>query len=364
MRKAIISTLMLGFLLLSGVLVFIATTSDDIVVKNKITKLKKITDNTALALAKHYNINGSTIDAENVADGLLDQSSIGMGIKDSVVYTWDFVNEPNSVTVTIPSYSQDTFWYKFLAKDSFLLENLESRAEIVVKGPFKDESTTLAPLAINNCNRDDLVENAEIDFTFTTAPYFNNNDKNTFYGVDKDCSFPAGNSNFAHFKNLFSGGEVEYTTCSVDDYGYEEEYNNYVDNDDHSGDDDDYVDNDDHSGDDDYVDNDDHSGDDDYVDNENQKACLVQTSFQNPLSVDPKQLYNQLKHFNLPYSMDILLFECGTTQNDLKIKNMLSIELTNVHQLVPGPDVDGQSTNILKITAKVVSSSKEIVLEY
>ena len=313
MRNAVVGTIMLGLLLMSSVIVFVATVSDDMVVKDKITELKKITDNTALALGKHYIINENIVDAEIVGDALLDQTNVGAEVKDSLLYTWDLINEPNSITVTVPSYSQNTFWYKFLGKDTFLLENIESKAEIIVQDPIKDISETLAPLAINNCNRADLVENAEIDFTFTTAPYYDNSHTDTFYAVDKDCSFPAGNSNFAHFKNLFGGGEVEYTTYDVSD---------------------------------------------------NEQACLVQTSFQNPLSVDPMQLYNQLRHFTLPYTMDILMFDCGTTQNNLIISNILSVELKYLYPLVSGPDVDGQSTNILTITAKIVSSSKEIILKY
>jgi len=313
-KKAFIGAMMLGFLLISTVFVFVATVSDEVVVRDKITEIKKVTDNTAKALAKHYLINGSTDSAEQVGDGLLDKTNVGTEVKSSLVYTWDFVTIPNSVTVSLPTYEQETFWYKILGKDSFTLDNIESRAEIIIIDPIKESSVTLAPLAINNCDRDDLISNAEIDLTFITSPYYENDDTNTFYAVDKDCSFPAGNSNFAHFKILFTGGEVDYSSYDVND--------------------------------------------------NNEDACLVQTSFQNPLSVDPKQLYNQLKHFDLPYQMDILMFECGTTADNLIINNVLSIEMSHLYPLVSGDDLDGQKTNILKMTAKVVSSSQEIVLKY
>ena len=76
------------------------------------------------------------------------------------------------------------------------------------------------------------------------------------------------------------------------------------------------------------------------------------------------QLYNQLTHFTLPYRMDILMFDCGTTANDLIVSNVLSIQMQNLDALVAGPIVDGQSTNILTFTANIVSSSKKVILKY
>lgn len=313
MKKAIISTILLGFVLISGLLVFVATVSDDMVVKNKVTRIKEITDNTALALAKHYVINEDTDGAQTVANALLDEIPLGLQIKDALVYTWDFVNDPNGVIVTLPTYNQETFWYKFLGKNSFTLENIESKAEIIVQNPISDTSESLAPLAINNCNRTDLVLDAQIDFTFTTAPYFDNTHTDTFYAVDKDCSFPTGNSTFAHFKGLFSNGEIEYTT---------------------------------------------------YDESDNETACLVSTSFQNPLTVDPMQLYNQLSHFTLPYQMDILMFECGTTANDLIVTNVISVEIETLPPLSSGTTSDGQTTNELTISTKIVSTDTNVILKY
>ncbi len=117
MKKAIITTLLLGFVILSAVIVFVATVADDMVVRDKITRLKEITTNTALALAKHYVENGSIQNAEIVGNGLLDQSITGTEVKNTIEYSWDFVTEPNSITVTIPTYSQATFWYQFIDKD-------------------------------------------------------------------------------------------------------------------------------------------------------------------------------------------------------------------------------------------------------
>lgn len=305
---------MLGFVLFSGVTIFIATIADDLIVTNKIRSLKTLTDNTALALAKHYIKNESIVDAETVATDLLDQSRLGQEISELVVYTWDLVSNPKNVKVTIGSYQQPTFWYKLLGKDNFDISNLESRADIVEVDPISQVSDTLAPLAINNCNRDDdLVLNNEIDFTFKVSDYYDNSHTDTFYAVDKDCSFPAGNSNFAHFKDLFSQGEVEYASYDVSD---------------------------------------------------NETACLVQTSFENPLTVDPKQLYDQLKHFTLPYKIDILMFDCGTTKDDLLISNLLSVEIVNLYSLGSGTNEDGDNVNNLTIRTKIVPSDEKVMLKY
>jgi len=59
-----------------------------------------------------------------------------------------------------------------------------------------------------------------------------------------------------------------------------------------------------------------------------------------------------------------LMFECGTTANDLIVTNVISIEIDTLSPLVAGPTVDGQSTNILTFTANIVSPSETVVLKY
>ena len=329
MKKGIIDTIMIGFLLLSGIIIFIATVSDDLVVKNKLMNLKTVTDNTSLALAKHYIENENIENAEEVATNLLFNNELGTEVSDSITYTWDLISTPKTVTVTIPSYSQPTFWYKIIGKDSFELINVESKAEIVSVDPISTETITLAPLAINNCGREDdgdadndLTLGNEIEFTFTTSDEFDNDDMYTFYGVDKDCSFPAGNSNFAHFKNLFAGGEVEYADYDIDDV------------------------------------------------DEDTEICLVETSFENPFTVDPMLLYNKLRDFPADYKMDILMFECESVsslnmaENDLIVENILSIELAEVYSLTSETDDEGVTRNNLTIRAKIVSSSETVILKY
>ena len=314
MKKAVVSIMLLGGILLSAVIVFVATVGDDIVVKTKITALKKITENAALALAKHYVINESINDAETVGDDLIGQTTLGTEVVDSLVYTWDIVSEPKTVTVNLPTYDQNTFWYKFLDKGSFTLSNIESQAEIITADPISDTSNTLAPLAINNCNRNDLVLGAEIDFSFVTSPYYESNATNSFYAIDmEECGAPAGNSTFSHFKNLFNGGEVDFT---------------------------------------------------DFDASAVEAACLVETSNANPLTVDPMQLYNKLSAFTLPYQMDILMFDCGTTANNLIVSNVISIQIESLPALVAGTTSDGFITNELTISTRIISTSVDVMLKY
>ncbi len=312
MKRGFVDTILLGFVLLASVIALIGTLSDEIIVHNKMNDIKNLTTNTALAAAKHYIINEDTTEAETVANNILSQSKVGTEIVGSIVYNWQLVTQPYHVDVSLNNYTQDTFWYRFLQKDSFTIPEIESRAEISVPDPIKDTSDILAPLAINQCNRNDLVSENTIDFTFTVSDDYTDTAMNEFYAVDPECTFPAGNSNFAHFKNLFNQSQVDYVSFDMENT----------------------------------------SG-----------SCLVQTSFQNPRSVDPMQLYNNLRTFDLPYEMDILMFDCGTTADTLIVSGILNIKMSNVYDLVDGPVVSGENTKLLTIEATIGGVS-EIVLKY
>ena len=314
MKKAIVSVMLLGGILLSAIIVFVATVADERVVHTKITSIKKITENAALAAAKHYVINENMINAESTSDNIIAQSTLGAEVVDSLLYNWDLVSDPNTVTVTLPTYSQDTFWYRLLDKESFTLENIESQAEIIVDNPISDTSNTLAPLAINNCGRNDLVADAQIDFSFTTSPYYDSADTSSFYAIDtEECGAPAGNSTFSHFKNLFGSGEIDFTDFDAESI---------------------------------------------------EAACLVETSNANPLTVDPMQLYNQLSSFTFPYQMDILMFDCGTTANDLIVTSVISVQIDSLPPLVAGTTSDGFVTNELTISTTIVGSAANVILKY
>lgn len=312
MKRGFVDIILLGFVLFAGAIALIGTLSDEIVVHNKMNDIKNLTTNTALAAAKHYMINEDTAQAETVANNILTQSKVGAEIVGSITYNWQLLTEPFYVDVSLSNYTQDTFWYRFFQKDSFTIPEIESRAQIVDGDPFKTDSDILAPLAINQCNRNDLTSENKIDFTFTVSDDYRDTALTEFFAVDPECNFPAGNSNFAHFKNLFNQSQVDYINYDIENAS---------------------------------------------------DSCLVQTSFQNPRSVDPMQLYNNLRKFNLPYEMDILMFDCGTTADSLIVSGILNIQLSNVYELVDGPVVSGENTKLLTIEATIGGVS-EVVLEY
>lgn len=339
MRKAYINAILLGGVLLSGIIVLIATLSDEIVVKNKIVELKEITDNSVLAMVKHYAIEGDTTLAEGISDGLLEQSKLGQEVTSNIVYTWDLVSSPKTVTATIANYTQGTFWYKFLDKDNFQINNIESKANLL--DPLGKGTPALTPLAINNCidNGDGTTSTrpdsffelpgTEFDLVFTTHEFYNDTHNETVYAVDPFCNYPTGNSKFAHFKNLFSGGEVEAQEYDIDMAGESDADELY-------------------------------------------QPCLIQTDFQNAITVDPNQFNNVLKSFTLPYKMDVLLAECDSEVVGLDVQNVLSLELTaisydkNTTIESAGVDADGNPIegNKLTLTFKQVPATTDTVLEY
>ena len=342
MKKAFMSAMLLGFVLIFGIIVFVATTADDLVVQNKIIELKEITDNAAITMSKHYLIAGNTAAAEAISDGLLSETKLGNEVIGDIIYTWDFVSDPNNVKATIPLYNQKTFWYKFLDKESFAIENIESKANIVLESPLQDAGP-LSPLAMNNCQEDDdgnLIPRDDdffnpvypiITLTFNTPYSYDVGDDTGLYALDPYCTYPSGDSQFAHFKGLFGQGEVEAVDFDLESL----------------------------------------EGDPDPDDPSTNDPCLVQTSNMNPLTVDPMQLYNQLKAFDIGYSMGILMLSCDTTgpggvyepDTALAFDGVLSVELVDVI-LNKNVEVDGENTNELIVTFQVVSPDSTGELEY
>ena len=284
MKKAIIETMMLGFLLLASTIVIMGTVGDDLVVHNKINNLQNLTDNAALAAAKHYVENGlvSKTDAETMAKNLLDKTALGKEVSTGIAFTWTPSTDPEYVTARISNYSHNTFWYKFLQKDSFNL-NIQSVAKIVP--PLDSESETLAPFGINECGRTDLTLNNNLSFDFKTATTYADNILTTFYPMDPACDFATGNANFADFKNDFNQGEIPTREYDVD---------------------------------------------------EAETECLVQTNFPNDSFVDPKQLHQVLSShkFTYPLEIDILTFDCGSTDTALILKNILTITIDSLGPLI------------------------------
>ena len=217
-KKAFINIILLGFILITSVIVFLSTTSDDIVWKNKYFNLKKITDSTALALAKSYNINQYELDpvsiAQGVADNILNNSNLGSDASDYMTYSWCFKNPTlgiicsdkcglnpecgGTVSAIITNYQHDNFWYKFLGKDQFTFEEIKSTAQ-VLSTPLDTVPDNL-PIAVNGCTQDYPV-GTEFDFMLSAHDIYTDIDNDSFFALSEPGG---GQSSFAHFKNTIS----------------------------------------------------------------------------------------------------------------------------------------------------------------
>ena len=216
-KKAFINIILIGFILITSIVVFLSTTSDDIVWKNKYFNLKKITDSTVLALAKSYNINQYELDpvsiAEGVADGILDNSNLGSDASDYMTYDWCFKGDVGCtvsadcaadtecggiVSAIITNYQHDNFWYKFLGKDQFTFEEIKSTAQVLsLPLGYVDD---FLPVAVNGCTQDYPI-GTEFDFILNAFDNYTDIENISFFALSEPGG---GQSSFAHFKNMIT----------------------------------------------------------------------------------------------------------------------------------------------------------------
>lgn len=197
MKKAFVDQILLGLFLFVTLIAIGATVSDNMEARDKYYNLKKITDNAVLTLAKYYvNIEENTLNAQNVHYEMLEQTKLGNEVKDKITYSWDFINEPNSVTATISNYKQDTFWFKLFGLASFDL-NAESKATITsvdLDTATSSYSGGIAPFAVNDQT---FTIGNSFDITYNLSANLQFSDKNSFYPIitncDCDCSFILSN---------------------------------------------------------------------------------------------------------------------------------------------------------------------------
>lgn len=280
MKKAFIDQILLGFVLFSGIFILIATVNDDTTVRNKYYNLKKLTDQAALSAAKYYNANDDTVGAENIAKNMLNETKLGLEVIDNITFIWDFVNLPNNVIARITNYEENLFWYRLLSLNSFNFEIIESKANLV--SSVLTSTPSFAPLAINQCNRNDLINNAELTFEFHSYSEFLDNDTKGFYGVTSECEDPSGNAFFAHYKNVFNNPSFDDDNIFLS--GHE-------------------------------------------LDVGTDTVCLPQTDFENPDTVDPKQLYDKLVNFPIGSKLQIALLDCGSVAADINVSSLLTVEI-------------------------------------
>lgn len=283
MKKAFIDQILLAFLLFSGVFILIATISDDTKVRNKYYNLKELTDNAVLSAAKHYIENEDTQSAETIALNIVSQTNLGLEVINDITFTWDLVSTPKNVIAAISDYDEPTFWYRLLNLDILNLGKIESKANIIED--IKERTSNFAPIAINECERNDLFDGNQLTFEFHSYTEFNNFDTKAFYGVTEKCSEPHGNSFFADYKNI-------YNNPSFDEYD-----NTFLT--------------------------------DVEIDVHNDVLCLPQTDFENPDTVDSKQFYDKLKRFPVGSRLEIALLDCDSEAANINVNNLVIIELQN-----------------------------------
>ena len=209
MKKAFIDQILLGFLIFSILIVTATTLLDDEEARNKYYKLKNLTNNSALSAAKYYaKVSQDTTEAQQIANDILSRTKLGNEIKDNLTYDWDFISQPNTLTVSLPSYEQDTFWYRFLDISTFSLDT-QSKVKIV-EGDDITQTSNLTPFGINGCDSSHLVKGNIISFNIKGHSTYDDEDYSNYYGVDTDdACVDTGNSNWAHFKNKIKDFYVE-----------------------------------------------------------------------------------------------------------------------------------------------------------
>jgi len=292
MKKAYIEQILIGAVIFMVLIVLGATLSDDTEARNKYYKLKRLTDNAALSAAKYYTNVENDVDAsELIANNMLDHTDLGKEIKNSLVYTWDFISNPNTVTVSLPSYTQDTFWYKFIDLDSLQLK-ASSQAQIIPAGDILHTSD-LTPFGVNGCDESHLSEGSELTFDLRGHTGYSDEDYSEFYGIDLgDACSPDGNSNWAHFKNEIKNFYVE---------------DGFLKNDDALLD----------------------------VDSETPFCVPTVSKLSMEQNNDPKQISQSFGNLENNYDLvgvqlDIVVFDCGSAADDLTFKKFIKVEfLTN-----------------------------------
>lgn len=288
MKKALIDQMMLIIFLFATLIILGATVADNAQARNTYYKLKSLTDNAVLTMAKYYtNIEQNQSEAEDIADEILSKTKLGESIKDSISYTWNLSENPATVTATIEDYVHENFWYKFLDLKSFTLK-ATSTAEIQEEQEITS-TTDLLPFGINGCDDSHLIKGASLSFDLRGYSAYAEDDYTTFYGIDlgNACS-ASGNSNWAHFKNEIKNFYVDEDTLKTNEELLEVDVNTDL--------------------------------------------CIPTVS---KLSMeqdnDPKQISQSFKNLENFYDLvgvqaDIALFECNSTADDLKIEKFIKVE--------------------------------------
>jgi len=186
MKKAIIDKILLLFILLAMIIVFLGSVADERKAMNKYNTLKKIAQTTALSAVKYYvNVNDDTDEAEDIAKEITKNISLirnNIDIED-INFTWAIDSlETKSLTVKLPDYKHNFFWFRLLNWNSVDFKNILAKVTFEVKAI--EEASDFVPIAVNGCNQEQELKVGETyDFFYKSFKHFNENDKVAFYGL-------------------------------------------------------------------------------------------------------------------------------------------------------------------------------------
>lgn len=193
MKKAIIDQLLLGSLIISIIIIFVATLGDEMAARNKIYDLKNIADTSVKAAGTYYmDVDENKTDAEAISNNILNQTSLGQEVAPIISYTWDEVSNPNRLIANINNYQQSNFWYKFLDLNFF---NLDVQSIGILDNGYV---SNFVPIVVNGCSQTFSV-GQNYDYLLKSYDLYDDNDNVGFFGAYDPGG---GQSSFAHLKNL------------------------------------------------------------------------------------------------------------------------------------------------------------------
>jgi hypothetical protein len=149
MKKAFLDQLFLGFLLLTGIVTFVATVADEAATRNTIYDLKALAVSSSQSIARYYEQNMNMCNGIGITEDILNESKLGKELLElkasgDISFTYAFYDklpaatnntpagdgQPDSVVTTISGYKKSTFWYRFFGKDSFTLGTISSEEPV------------------------------------------------------------------------------------------------------------------------------------------------------------------------------------------------------------------------------------------
>ena len=296
LKNAFIDKIMIGFVLISSILAFVATVSDELKVRNKHKNLKKIVQTVVLSSSKYYisEDNATTEEAEDIALGIVSASQLGSILvqNNDIDITWYLDDDPQNVIASISNYEESMFWYELFGWEKFKFDKIEAKANIILNPldelPVIDETDEFMPFAINECGQgDSIMPGDNLSFIYKAYEQYESNESLGFYGLDSTLADGDNQSAFAEFKNnvdkLFGGDPSSYNRLTTQQYLVNSEYDS--------------------------------------------------DESTNPINNDASQLASSLEvhKFDDPLDITVALIDCSSTKDNIIISNLIQVSMTNIY---------------------------------